>query len=102
MLRNPAAVFERADEMAAQFRALMKEAEAAAREGEGSCSGCCCCCSGGRGGGGVKEDFEFWSFFFLASNFVFQLFESEHYALRERERTGRISKQQRESVRHFL
>ena len=35
MLRNPAAVFERADEMAAQFRALMKEAEAAAREGEG-------------------------------------------------------------------
>ena len=70
--------------------------------GRGSCSGCCCCCSGGRGGGGVKEDFEFWSFFFLASNFVFQLFESEHYALRERERTGRISKQQRESVRHFL
>ena len=36
MLRNPAAVFERADEMAAQFRALMKEAEAAAREGEGA------------------------------------------------------------------
>ena len=35
MLRNPAAVFERADEMAAQFRALMKEAEAAAREGDG-------------------------------------------------------------------
>ena len=35
MLRNPLAVFERADEMAAQFRALMKEAEAAAREGEG-------------------------------------------------------------------
>ena len=39
MLRNPAAVFERADEMAAQFRALMKEAEAAAREGEGAGAG---------------------------------------------------------------
>lgn len=34
MLRNPALVFERADEMAAQFRAAMAAAETAAREGD--------------------------------------------------------------------
>jgi small subunit ribosomal protein S1 len=36
MLRNPASVFEKADEMAAQFRAAMAAAESAAREGEGA------------------------------------------------------------------
>ena len=34
MLRNPALVFERADEMAAQFRAAMAAAESVAREGD--------------------------------------------------------------------